>query len=61
MRTTSSRRPGGAILVLILYLGLSPMAVAGQPSLQDLIDQTPENGILVPPPGVYHGSITLEY
>jgi nitrous oxidase accessory protein len=35
--------------------------MANQPDLQDLIDETPPNGILVPPPGVYIGSISLDF
>jgi nitrous oxidase accessory protein len=36
------------------------LAVAERPSLQALIDQTPANGTLVPPPGVYAGPISLD-
>jgi nitrous oxidase accessory protein len=46
-------------VVLVLMWPLTAMAEA--PSLQDLIDQSPPNGILVPPPGVYNGPITLDF
>ena len=48
-------------LILFLGLFLPCAAAAEQPSLQSLIDATPPNGILVPPPGVYHGSVTLDF
>ncbi len=52
-------RPFGALLVLgLCWPGL---AAAESPSLQDLVDDTPENGTLVPPPGVYAGPLILEF
>ena len=52
-------RLGGAFFALCLCLPC--LATAGLPSLQELIDQTEENGILMPPPGVYEGPVTLEF
>jgi len=49
----------GAILVLGICLPCT--AAADLPSLQSLIDDTPPNGTLVPPPGVYHGSVVVEF
>ncbi len=49
----------GALLVSVIVLPL--VAAANQPSLQSLIDETPANGTLIPPPGVYAGPITLEF
>jgi len=52
---------------LVLCLGLPSLGAADSlstqpmPSLQDLIDETPKNGTLIPPPGVYTGSITLDF
>jgi len=37
---------------IISYLQANP--------LQELIDATPKGGILIPPPGIYYGSVTLE-
>jgi nitrous oxidase accessory protein len=49
----------GAILVLGMILPCA--TVADQPSLQSLIDNMQPNETLVPPPGVYHGSITVDF
>jgi nitrous oxidase accessory protein len=48
-----------ALFVLGAYL--PGLAVADLPPLQPLIDETPVNGTLVPPPGIYAGPITLEF
>lgn len=46
---------------MVLGLLLPVAAAANQLDLQALIDETPPNGILVPPPGVYTGSISLDF
>jgi len=65
MRTTSNVRLAGLILVLCLGLpslaAADPLSTPDLPSLQTLIDETPENGTLVPPPGVYAGPINVEF
>jgi hypothetical protein len=48
-------------ILLVLGFSVPLVAMANQPDLQDLIDETPPNGILVPPPGVYTGSISLDF
>jgi nitrous oxidase accessory protein len=50
----------GRAVWLALWVCLPGLAVAERPSLQALIDQTPANGTLVPPPGVYAGPISLD-
>jgi nitrous oxidase accessory protein len=49
----------GTLLVWLLLLPL--VAVADLPPLQPLIDETPANETLVPPPGIYAGPVTLEF
>jgi nitrous oxidase accessory protein len=49
----------GALLAA-LAIGLAPGAAAeGLPSLQTLVDATPEGGVLRPPPGTYAGPVVL--
>jgi nitrous oxidase accessory protein len=48
-----------AIFIAILSFPLSGFA-AEYPSLQDLVDKAEKNSILVPPPGIYAGPVTLE-
>jgi nitrous oxidase accessory protein len=47
--------------MLTLITVLPSLAAAGLPSLQSMVDETPVNGTLVPPPGVYTGPITVEH
>jgi nitrous oxidase accessory protein len=47
--------------MLTLFTVLPSLAAAGLPSLQSMVDETPVNGTLVPPPGVYTGPITVEH
>lgn len=40
---------------------VSAIAMAAQAaSLQTLVDQTPSGGVLIPPPGVYHGMVVVD-
>jgi nitrous oxidase accessory protein len=55
---TSKVRFSGALILALV--GLPALASADLPSLQELVDETPENGILVPPPGVYAGPVMVE-
>lgn len=48
-------------VMLTLITVLPSLAAAGLPSLQSMVDETPVNGTLVPPPGVYTGPITVEH
>lgn len=45
---------------LILLCIATWINVANANPLQDLIDETPKGGTLVPPPGTYYGSVVLE-
>ena len=48
--------------VAMLFLALPLVCnAAPQPSLQDLVDKAEPNSVLVPPPGVYSGPVTLEF
>ncbi len=49
-----------AVAMLIVALPLVGNA-APHPSLQDLVDRAEPNSVLVPPPGVYSGPVTLEF
>jgi len=49
----------GAVAALCICLPCA--AVADLPPLQPLVDRTPENGTLVPPPGIYAGPVTVEF
>lgn len=49
-----------AVAVLFLALPLAGNA-APHPSMQDLVDKAEPNSVLVPPPGVYSGPVTLEF
>ncbi len=49
------------IIILSLLIGLPTMVSAGFPSMQDLVDATEENGILIPEAGTYAGPVTLDY
>ncbi len=40
--------------------GNSLAVTAPSPSLQDLVEQTPKGGVLIPPAGIYAGPITIE-
>ena len=44
---------------LILLVSFNVNA-AGYPSLQDLVDKTEKNGVLIPPPGIYSGPVILD-
>ena len=59
MRMMSNARRLGAVAALCLSLPCA--AVADLPPLQPLVDRTPENGTLVPPPGVYAGPVIVEF
>ena len=50
------------LAIAILCLGF-PFAgnAAAYPPLQDLVDQAEPNTILVPPPGIYSGPVTLDF
>lgn len=47
--------------VTLVLLGLPALATDELPLLQPLVDATPENGTLVPPPGVYAGPVIVEH
>jgi len=47
--------------LFVLGIGLPAIALADLPPLQPLIDETPANGTLIPPPGVYSGPVTLDF
>ncbi|MBT8428474.1 MAG: nitrous oxide reductase family maturation protein NosD [Gammaproteobacteria bacterium] len=49
-----------AVAMLFLALPLVGNA-APHPYLQDLVDRAEPNSVLVPPPGVYSGPVTLEF
>ena len=49
---------GGCVLLAALLL--SPLALAGYPPLQPLVDATAEGGTLTPEPGIYSGPVVLE-
>jgi nitrous oxidase accessory protein len=49
------------VALVVLGICLPGLGRAELPSLQPLIDETPVNGTLIPPPGIYSGSITLEF
>ena len=42
-------------------LVLPPLVAAANPSFQDLIDATEENGLLKPPPGIYAGPVMIDF
>jgi nitrous oxidase accessory protein len=42
-------------------LVLPPLVAAANPSFQDLVDATQENGLLKPPPGIYAGPVTIDF
>ena len=48
--------------IVLLLLFQSPLSLFAQeyPSFQALVDATPENETLVPPPGTYAGPVTIE-
>ncbi len=46
--------------VLLATLLLSPLAPAGYPPLQSLVDATADGGTLTPEPGTYSGPVVLE-
>ena len=48
--------------VAMLFLALPLVGnAAPHPALQDLVDKAEPNSVLVPPPGVYSGPVTLEF
>ncbi len=51
----------GLVLVTGLCLLIPVVAAAGFPALQPLIDKTPPDGRLVPPPGTYAGPVTIDF
>jgi nitrous oxidase accessory protein len=48
-----------ASLIGLVFCLLTPASWAAGPSLQELVDATEENGILIPPPGTYSGPIVV--
>lgn len=54
----SRRRLLGVVALVIL--GLPSLAAGEFPPLQPLVDATPVNGTLVPPPGTYAGPVIVE-
>ena len=56
----AARRPGPAFLGALGWLLLAAAtASAAPPGLQELVDRTPEGGVLRPPPGVYAGPLVI--
>jgi nitrous oxidase accessory protein len=53
------KRGAAALLCLALALAAGAPAVARSPSLQELIDRTPDGGVLRPPAGSYAGPIVV--
>lgn len=51
----------GLIALFAIFLLWSSAAVASYPPFQKLVDETEENGTLVPKPGIYAGPVTLDY
>ncbi len=49
-----------ALVVLIMTAGIGAGNALAGPSLQQLIDDTPEHGNLAPPPGHYSGSVVID-
>ena len=49
-----------AVIGVIFYLPLQSLA-AELPLLQDLVDKSEPDSILVPPPGTYAGPVTLDF
>ncbi len=50
---------GARLLLVALLLPLTATAAGASASLQKLVDQTPKNGVLVPPPGTYSGPVVV--
>ncbi len=48
-------------LIGLLYIASADRAANALPNLQQLIDHAADNETIVPPPGVYHGSVVIRH